>query len=770
MAKFKKVIDAEKNAINKARVALESAMHSPQYSHLFNDKEAASFLGLESLTDTQQMSFESHMADVGNFLTMNVVNELEAVYGKLPEHSLEAAQIVMAAAANPVGYNQSQTKVRDASGAGKMNMELLANGQFGALQIAADQTMSMESFDEKELNKYMNYSIIFNVLASRQDEFNEGFFQALSITPDEVGYRVSVRLENVWNGMEHLPNGDATAVIKRNLIDALVHPEVLETNATDVVPYLQKDTTDPKLKNDHHFYKPDNDKLTSVEMVEDLAVKTGWLKVNMRHNLLGLSSHPALISAELMSEKDSLDSRLALSKLLLKVGDQHVEYDVKLLHTAGFYKSVEGHMREMALQFRNKAFLASSAVKAVDNTEVALFKEATDGKYDVRLEFRVNGSAEVDSSNVEVNPTPVRVASVRKDGKELPLDALSLADNANAALKALVEKFEKVEIVAVKFEARRTNYNLRTRGRMIDSTEYAEQVTIPLRAPISIIKPVVGGDKEHPDVAALVNAARIQANNDGVATVLNLGRLLQQITSRENYSWAADRDSFPGIGRHFINPCYLYAQWHLPTMVNSVQSQYRLEDIQGAVVTAMNELVGRVLKVTNYIPVVEQMTGGNPGEVEVVIGTDYRLPQYIVTKGDTRLFGGKVNYKIVRTSNKLMSNKVVATITRKASEAGPDPFSFGTFVWTPELMVSQTLTKMNSTYIAHMVQPRYLHLVNVPILIEIDVTGIEEVTNESTVLFTSPVTKDEVAAVGNTQTAPAPSQVTPVGKKPAAAP
>lgn len=761
MAKFKKIIDAESNAIAKAHGALESAALAPQYAHLFSDKEAATFLGLESLTDTQQASFESHMSDVGNFLSQHVVSELEAVYGKLPEHSLEAAQIVLAAAADPVGYNTAQTKVREAGKAGRMNMELLANGQAGALQIAADQNMSMESFDEKELNKYMNYSIIFNVLASRQDEFNEGFYQALSVTPDEVGYRVSVRLENVWSGMEHAPNGDATAVVKRNLIDALVHPEVLETNATDVIPYLQ-DTGDIKLKNDHHFYEPTDANLTSVEFVEDLPVKTGWLKVNMRHNLLGLSSHPALISAELMNEKDSLDSRLALAKVLLKVDAQHVEYDVKLLHTAGFFKSAEGHMREMALQFRNKSFLATTAAKAVDGADVTAFKDATDAKYDIRLELRLNGSAEVDSSNVEVNPAPVRIASVRKDGKEIPFDRVSLQDPANAQLKTLIEKLEKAEIVAVKFEARRTNYNLRTRGRMIDSTEYAEQVTIPLRAPISIIKPVVGGDKEHPDVAALVNAARIQANNDGVATILNLGRLLQQITSRENYSWAADRDSFPGIGRHFINPCYLYAQWHLPTMVNSVQSQYRLEDIQGAVVTAMNELVGRVLKVTNYIPVVEQMTGGNPGEVEVVIGTDYRLPQYIVTKGDTRLFGGKVNYKIVRTPNKLMSNKVVATITRKAAEAGPDPFSFGTFVWTPELMVSQTITKMNSTYITHMVQPRYLHIVNVPILIEIDVTGIEEVTNESTVLFTSPVDKDEVAKVGNEQKAPAPSQVTPV--------
>lgn len=703
----------------------------PEYER---NQAVASFEGVADMLTSEEL--------FGNKDVLHAIG-VESV-DAIPAHSLEAAKILVAASGNLQGYNLGQLGDKADKDYHQMSMESLYDGPFGALNVApSNKNIATESFDEKELDKYLNYSIIYNVLASKQDEFNELFFRPLSVTPDEVGYRVSVRVEEVWYGNTHNPNGDVSKIVKRKMIDALVHPEILEANGTEVVPYFQEGSIDST----SHFV--DSALIApTVKYVENVAVKTAPLKINAEHSLIGLSSHPALIANGLMDNKDSLDGRLAIQNVYVKFGNKVVKFNTELLSRSGFYKSVEGNMREMSLTFDNGSFQAAAAVKAIDESEVAVFKALTDAKYDVRLNIRLHGKATVEHGYVEVSALPLRVSSVSKEGQSVPFSEADLVNNAE--LKALlINLLKDAEIIGYDVEARRTNFNLRTSGKMIDSTEYREQITIPLRSPISIIKPVVGGEKEYPDIKALVSATRIMANNDGVKTVLNHGRLMQQIISRDSYTWETDRDAFPGIGRHFLQPCYIQAKLHLPDLINSVSSENRLKDIQGAISTKLNEIIGRVLKDTNYIPVVEQMTGGNVGKIEVIIGTDYRLPQYLAIQGDTRLFGGKIDYRIGSTANRHMSNKIVMSLSRVLSEEGPDPFSYGTFVWTPELVVSTTMDRGASTYHLHLVQPRYLHIVNIPILVEVDITGIEEVTGEATVLNVSQTTKEEGAKYYN---------------------
>ena len=417
-----------------------------------------------------------------------------------------------------------------------------------------------------------------------------------------------------------------------------------------------------------------------------------------------------------------------------------------------FYKTPEGHFRSMALNYDGR-FLLSKAVKTTKGEDLpADLKALQDAGYDVYLRVRVNGSIRVDSANVDLTAPELYVAEVFKDGVSVSLE--------DATLKPLLAKLKfgedapALKVAGYDIEARRTNYNLRTRGRLIDSNEFAEQFVIPLRSPISIIKPIVGGDKANPDIKALINAARIQANNDGVKTILNYAALLKSVVTREGYTYMADRESIPGIGRHFIQPCYIEEDLHLPDLVNSVSSANRLADIQGGISTKVNEILGRVFAITNYQAVVEQMTGGSIGNITAVIGTDQRLPQYFAIQGDERLFQGRVKHKVVATSNKHMRGKVVMTVTRDGASEGPDPFSFGSFLWTPELMVSAQRTLGASTFQQHLIHPRYAHVVNLPIVVVLNITGIEEVTGESTVLPTRTVTADEAATIRNAATAP----------------
>nr|DAJ14903.1 MAG TPA: major capsid protein [Myoviridae sp. ctfuG5] len=750
MANFNKAKDHITTALESMVAQFDTYRTSAAKSHLFT-AETAEMLSIESadLSDAQQRSFSNNMADIRE-LVASVVSSESAYNGvKLQPHQIDAGAIVAGASGNTLRYVQAQMKPRAYEGtAYATGLESIWDG--ASLDMSE---ISKESFDEKELNQFINYSIVFNVMASRQDDFNAAFFKPLTTTPDEVGYRVTVRLEQVWNGAEHDPSkaGD-TAFNYRNLVDALVHPEVLEDNATDVIPAVLEFENGAKTNKDE-FFTIDGE-LDPVEVkLEDVTVKTAPLKIGRPHNLLKLSSIPELIANGLMNEKDSLDSRVALSAVYFKTADNKaIKFVTKDLPYTQFYKTPEGHFRSMALNYDGR-FLLSKAVKTTKGEDLpADLKALQDAGYDVYLRVRVNGSIRVDSANVDLTAPELYVAEVFKDGVSVSLE--------DATLKPLLAKLKfgedapALKVAGYDIEARRTNYNLRTRGRLIDSNEFAEQFVIPLRSPISIIKPIVGGDKANPDIKALINAARIQANNDGVKTILNYAALLKSVVTREGYTYMADRESIPGIGRHFIQPCYIEEDLHLPDLVNSVSSANRLADIQGGISTKVNEILGRVFAITNYQAVVEQMTGGSIGNITAVIGTDQRLPQYFAIQGDERLFQGRVKHKVVATSNKHMRGKVLMTVTRDGASEGPDPFSFGSFLWTPELMVSAQRTLGASTFQQHLIHPRYAHVVNLPIVVVLNITGIEEVTGESTVLPTRSVTADEAATIRNAASAP----------------
>lgn len=759
MANFNKPKDQVAVALENLVSEFETQSLSANKGHLFNDKRTVELLSMESaaISVNDQNELDNSMTQLEEVVRNVVSNESHVLGENLAPHQVKAGAIVAAASANTGKYMQDQTKI-NLSGPISTSMESLWDGA----ALDAGQ-ISTESFDEKELNKFINYSIVFNVLASRQDEFNAAFFKPLTVTPDEVGYRIEMRIEQVWNGEEHDPTKVGPARFsKQPLIDALIHPEVLESNATDIIPAVMTFGTGGSATNNKAAFVDDTLVTPKKVKIDDVELLTAPLKIGKSHNLLKLSSIPELIANGLMDEKDSLDSRAALKTVYFKIGDTAVKWDVNSLMGTGFYKSPEGNFRGMALNFNSNGFLVTKDIRNVDGTENATLKPIYDAGYEVYFRVRLFGELRVDSGNVDLSAANVTVSHAFKDGVEVALDDATLKPLL-AALK-LEEDDTKIRVIGYDLETRRTNFNLRTRGRMIDSDVVSEQFVIPLRAPISIIKPIVGGDKENPDIKSLINAARIQANNDGVKTILNFAEVLKSVTSKSHYISAVDRDAIPGIGRHFLQPCYIEETLHLPDMINSVSSANRLPDIQGGISTKVNEILGRVLAITNYIPVVEQMTGGNPGQITAVIGTDQRLPQYFAIQGDERLFAGRVQHKVVSTANKYMRGKAIMTLTRDNSQEGPDPFSFGTFLWTSELMVSAQRTIGAATFQQHLVHPRYAHVVNTPIIVVLNITGIEEVTGEATVLNTRAVTAEDASYIGNGL--PAPKHTDKDGKKP----
>lgn len=327
---------------------------------------------------------------------------LESV-NDLPESSLEAAQIIVAASGNLNSYLNKPVKLDPH--VPQASMESLYHGSIGSLSVDPSQVrVSLESFEELKLEEYLNYSILYNVMASRQDPLNEMFFKPLTITADEIGYITSVRVEEVWDGVTHNPDGNVQRVIKQKLIDALVHPEILETNSTEIIPYVQSGGS---IDNTSHFVDA-KDVAPYDRLLENVPVKTAPLKIAEEHGILGLSSHPTLIANGLMNEKDSLDGAVKVRAIYLKINNKVVKYNTDLLHKSGFFKSREGDMNEMSLNFGNKAFVAGTVTKAIDGSDIPEFKALTDAGYDARLHIRMNGVLRRDLGTVEISAPKVR--------------------------------------------------------------------------------------------------------------------------------------------------------------------------------------------------------------------------------------------------------------------------------------------------------------------------------------------------------------------------
>src|SRR5690606_39768852 len=79
---------------------------------------------------------------------------------------------------------------------------------------------AMEAFDNSNLSDFIGHSIVYNIQASKQDEFGEGFFRTVVITPDNGGVDLSIRNLLVFNHFIHGTDGTPVDAGKRRLLEA----------------------------------------------------------------------------------------------------------------------------------------------------------------------------------------------------------------------------------------------------------------------------------------------------------------------------------------------------------------------------------------------------------------------------------------------------------------------------------------------------------------------------------------------------------------------
>jgi hypothetical protein len=705
-------------------------------SQISNKNVTENLISLESLNDQDLMALQNHTSELSETIresfqrVMPSMEEFEEGAQALSDTQLEAGAIAAMAAGDPVEYARAAYSGRAEGGDRVSLVDPEASGTAGRMDFR--DTPSLEAFDERELRNYLPYSIVFNVQASRQDEFGETFYPTTVVTPEQAGLDVTVRRTMVYNAVRHAVTGKAADFEMKSLVDAAIDSQILADESTALVPHVQADGSNADA------FVADSLVAPTVRRISGVDVPTAPLVMGKEIDLLGVSTHQALIGAGIIDHTDAIDNGIALQNVYLKAADtvdasgavvvgEVFKFNVSRLPRSSFVKSQEGSARELNLHFKSEDIVLNADTMTVDGVEPAVLADVRTGGYTVRLALTVNGDVNVQFGNAKVYSAPITVASIQDaDGNEVSKDA--------GAGKALADALAGMTAIGYDLKAARTNTNRRTRGLLLDTIDMTERYSIPLGAPISAPSPI-GSNRDARDLEALISAARVRNSNNAVTRLLNYAETLKTyVTSTARKEGVANIE---GMGRYLVKPFFEEVTLDLVDKINSIRDMDRAQDVTSLLVNQIRDVSYRMYSDSGYQPALNASPVGSQ-QARLLIGTDVVLQRHLMVTGDSRTFGiAFADYKIVSSFDKRMKNKIVLTLTRDGSQEGPDPLSFGTHAWIPELASSVQVNRDGATYPEAMVQPRNLHVNHLPIMAVINVEGLDEVLTAKT---TAPVT------------------------------
>ena len=636
-----------------------------------------------------------------------------------------AGVFTMMAAGDPAAYARKASTIRSPLGNEYSTVIEQNSSAFG---YRNNVSPAMEAFDDRELLANLPFSTVFNVQAARQNEFGEAFYQTVTVTPDQASIDITVRRSMIFNEVRHELSGKPMDFHRRNLVEAVIDASLLANQSTRVVPVYV--AAGPNANTD----KFTTDVAVSTTVISGESVLTRPLKPGIKLNLLGLSQTAAVQATGQLDNTDSLDHRINVSKLYIKIhsstvvgagANSIIPFETLRLPRSQFLKSPEGFDKEMMLNFVTVDLPITGLTKDVANAQATALTYLTDptrAGWIVRLAINVTGQANLELGNVAIGNTPVHIDSVWNR-----VDADTIVEIVDpVALAALNVELDAFTLVGFDLSAFRSNINRRTRGIQVTTVDENERFTIPLGQPITCPTPVTN-TRTSTDMAAPITAARIINDNNAVTKLIEYGNMLSALELSKSY--LVPVPSIEGIGRLMIRPFYEEFTLDLLEVTASLKSQDRAADVSSAFVNKIREMSYRAYRDSAYQPALDAATGGTGEKPTLLIGTDPVILRHLIVSGDTRTVSIAFDHKIVTSYDSRVRNKIFMTFVRE-NLTGPDPLSFGFMGWMPELATNVTLTRNGAVINETMVQPRALHVNTLPILMVINVVNLDKAVGD----------------------------------------
>jgi hypothetical protein len=677
--------------------------------------------------DTSLQRELSHSLDQLNSSLESIINEHgfggEVEAGGATTAQRQAALAAMALTGDMAGFLHTKVKHDMVS---TESQKFIVPG--GADRMFERINPALEAYDEKENKNAVVYSVAYNLQAARQDEFGEAFFPTVVVTPDQVGYTVSIRLIEVYNEPKRPISGAPSQNFgRKNIVQAVIDPTILRNDQTKIVPVYRTDSAS---------YFVQNSQVAPYQAVlsDNQSVTTAPLAVGQKFSLLGLSQTEALLETGILDITDAIDSQLALSAVYVQFTTggatpttEVVKFNTAQLPLATFNFAPQNVYRQMNLQFKTSTLLINANTLLADGAASTILAPLVSGNYEARFGFSMFGSVDLELGDTEINASSVQLTSITNSSDV----QLGLTSGTGATLAAL---FQGATVIGYDLDARRTNSNRRQRGQLLNTNFYNQIYTVPLLAPITIPRPMQTGDaNDSSDLAALITATRIRTSNAAVDEIFRIQSLLAETTSALNTeatpNAAADTPEILGVSRFIIQPAYIEKNLAIDTSVDSLSAHQRAADIQATLVNCLRDMAYTLYVQSGYKAASDALAGGVGPVPTVIIGTDPYIARYLMVTGDLRTLGGQFDVKIVSTLNETMAGKIVMSFGDFTNErAGvPNPMHFGNMAWKPEVTVVLPMIRNGAQSKELTVQPSFLHICNLPILGVVNVSGISQI-------------------------------------------
>lgn len=719
---IKHVISMNSNTLptGKGAGAMSIALESYGELDVTADDISSTLDGLqESLKDAQDTAAklaEDISGETGGESGGIVDGEAEGIRKHGDEVALEAAAILAMSYHNPRAYYRDGYTTPSFE-SGTIVHHQVTSGANGSIQTLNEKSLpSFESFDEKETEKWREHSYAINMMVAKQHEFAELFYRTYVVTPDQAGFQLSIRRNVVWNGWtgEGL-SGEAQVIVKRNVLQGLLDFTTLETNSTELIPVIHDG------ENDAQFIDPAIIAPQSVVQAGE-PIDTNYLAFdNGGFNLLMLAQTPSRLKKGSPTFTDSLDSRIALKELLLTITKggttELVSLDVNRDQYAAFTATREYNFRQTQLKFHTTLGMNASTL-TVAGAESALLKPLFDAGYRIELDIKIDGEMNVETGNGDISLRSLKFARVfDKDNKEIAL--------TDARISSLVTGLAFVT-PGYTLEARLTNYNQLELGMLVDSDVMKHGFMIPTLPPLTIVKPALNEeDKVYPKIEALVATYRLRMRNDSVTTLLNRADTLKAYLGVNQAHPIESNLGLEGVGQYYIRPYFNEQTVDILADLNNLTSAAKQTDIQGLLVSKINEMIYTADQQTGYTAALETCFPGRSPKPHVAIGTDMRLPQYLQIQGDDRTVGIGYDYTIARISDLRMKDKIVMSFILPNIDE-PHPMQHGVLGFIPEYLVNFQMIRNQRISQEIRLTPRYRYFNFLPLMLVINVVNLEE--------------------------------------------
>lgn len=579
----------------------------------------------------------------------------------------------------------------------------------------ANRLPAMEAYDESNNRDSVVYTVAYNFLAAKQNDFGEAFYPTHVVSNDNVGVTVSLRLIQVYDDIKRNVNGALARFNRKNIVKALIDSTILKNEMTRVVPVVRPASLD-------NFVDPALVPAAAV-VLEGESINTAPLKVGVEMDIIGLSQTDTLLAAGVMDRTDGLDRSINLQNVYIQVGADVLSYNVSNLATSNFLAQPQENYKRHALNFNSHSLVVNKSKKRADNTNLVELADVVTEDLILQLKINMTGTVNIEEGGLVVYGNSVKIEKAfDANGVELAL--------THAKVAPLVTKFATAVIFGYTLKAYRNNLNKRQRGQLLDTTYQNQTWTLPLRSPVSVIRPPnADSQTDSGDLASLVAATFVRTSNEAVTTLLETAALLKEfVDSRVPTSLAPD---LFGVARELVEPTYIGETLDVNAVINSVSSHEKAADIQAVLAQKIRDIGSRLYRDSGFQAVVETKVAGIDGEPTIIVGTDPMTARYLMVDGDTRLTGPTFNYKVVTTSDERMQGKLVIALGYPDQTEGTlNPIHFGYMLWSPEATIVIPQARGDQISKELTVMPRFRHITNVPVMGMVEVRNIPDVVSK----------------------------------------